>query len=138
MRELYFEVMDFLDIQYGRITDWLCKRTLLCLHSGQYFIKRDADGVSTYCGWFLVDNKDIVAIAGLNLAIRTIEDVTQGNTVWVIDAASRDRVGIRECQKLLRARYPQTSGVRGIAWLRENKRLVSSPRQKGAHNELDI
>jgi len=130
----YIEIVEFLRSQYGEITPWLCKRTIMALVADQVFILRNAAGEITACaGWWLIPPE---AVAVMEDGSYQAETATEGNLVWVMDMASTDRHGVRKFQSYLRKRYPVSSGVQGIAWLRNGARLVVSQRQQGVKNEM--
>ena len=128
--DLYMEVGGFLSKQYNVCPDeWLCRRLMMCLFAGQYVIRRSETGkITTYVGWWLIDREVLDKIIE---KVHIPDDITKGNMVWVMDAASIDKTGIREAQKHLRNIYPRTGTVKGIAWLRNEERPVKSLRQQG-------
>lgn len=130
----YIEIVDFLKSQYGEITPWLCRRTIMALVADQVFILRDGDRrITTYGGWFLISPDMAVNMKSTEVQL---ESATEGSMVWVMDAASTDGRGLRMFQRHLRERYPVSSGFKGIAWLRNKTRLVLSPRQQGVKDEM--
>ena len=134
-RELYFAVIQFLLERYGMVRAWECRRLLMCLDAGLYFLERTPAGViCTYVGWWLVPAAEVPRLAEQSLTVaETLNmDITAGTTIWVMDGASTTPEGIRHARRHLRARYPVTSGIQGIAWLRhKTRRAIVSPRQKG-------
>ncbi len=131
MSGLYMEVGQFLCLMYDRgPSEWFCRRVLDCLRTGQYYTRRDESGkITTFVGWWLIDRDKLAEIINFT---HVPGDITSGNMVWVMDAASTDRIGINEFKKALRILYPRTGTVKGVAWLRNELRPVISLRQQGA------
>ena len=130
MEDLFLEVGTFLCASYKcGPGNWLCERIMLSLFSGQYFIKRNKKGkLTTYVGWWVIDRDRLDDVINLQ---HVPDDITTGNMIWVMDAASNDGIGITEAKKHLRSTYPRTGQVKGVAWLRNDVKPVISLRQQG-------
>lgn len=125
----YIKITDFLDRQHGRLTDWMCQRVLMCLHHNQVYVEQDSRGdVVVFCGWWLIDRADLDMMAGK----RGIPvDITKGGMIWVMDGACVSPGGMARAQRHLKERYPLSSGIRGVAYLRNDERLVVNMRWRG-------
>ena len=61
----YIKITDFLDRQYGHLTDWMCQRVLMCLHHNQVYVEQDSRGdVVVFCGWWVIGQADLDMVAG--------------------------------------------------------------------------
>ena len=125
----YIKITEFLDRQYGHLTDWLCRRVLMCMDHGQTYVEEDSRGdVVAYCGWWLIDRADLDMVAGKR---GTPVDITKGDMLWIMDGACALPGGMARAQRHLRERYPVSSGIRGVACLRNEQRLVVNMRWRG-------
>lgn len=134
-RALYMEIIGFLTEQYGSVHDWECRRVLMSLDAGLYFLEREpGGGICTYVGWWLIQPEQVERIANEKLSVEEAisMEISTGNTVWIMDAASTKPGSIPNFRRYMRQRYPSLSGIQGVAWLRlnKNKKLISK-RQKG-------
>ena len=105
------------------------RRVLMCLHRGQTYTEEDGRGdVVTYCGWWLIDRADLDMVAenrGVPL------DITKGDMLWIMDGACVSPGGMARAQRHLKERYPLSSGIKGVACLRNEQRLVVNMRWHG-------
>ena len=125
----YIKITDFLDRQHGHLTDWMCQRVLMCLHHNQVYVEQDSRGdVVVFCGWWVIDQADLDMVAGK----RGIPvDITKGDMIWIMDGACVSPGGMARAQRHLKERYPVSSGIKGVACLRNDERLVVNMRWHG-------
>jgi hemolysin-activating ACP:hemolysin acyltransferase len=133
-RDEYMEIMRFLMSRYGYLSDWICKRNLMCMAVNQVFVVRNKAGqVVTYVAWWLVDKESLAAVQSKRFVP---EDASAGNAIWVIDGASVEIGGIAAARRYLRKLYADRPDIKGISWLRDDRRLVESLRQRGKDYEM--
>lgn len=125
----YIKITEFLDRQHGHLTDWMCQRVLMCLHHNQVYVEQDSRGdVVVFCGWWVIDHGDLDMVAEK----RGIPaDITKGDMLWIMDGACASPGGMARAQRYLKERYPVSSGIKGVACLRNDERLVVNMRWHG-------
>lgn len=125
----YIKITEFLDRQHGHLTDWMCQRVLMCLHHNQVYVEQDNRGdVVAFCGWWVIDHGDLDMVAekrGIPV------DITKGDMIWIMDGACSSPGGMARAQRHLKERYPVSSGIKGVACLRNDERLVVNMRWHG-------
>lgn len=96
----------------------------MSLHHGLYYVEASPDGeIVTYCGWWLIDHADLESVAKQHV---TPDDITHGDTLWIMDGACVSPGGMWRAKRHLKQRYPQSSGVSGVACLRDNQQRTVS------------
>ena len=125
----YIKITEFLDRQHGHLTDWMCRRVLMCLHHNQVYTEEDSRGdVVVFCGWWVIDQADLPMVVGKH---GTPLHITKGDMLWIMDGACVSPGGMARAQRHLKERYPVSSGIKGVACLRNDERLVVNMRWHG-------
>jgi hemolysin-activating ACP:hemolysin acyltransferase len=101
----------------------------MCLHHNQVYVEQDNRGdVVAFCGWWVIDHGDLDMVAekrGIPV------DITKGDMIWIMDGACSSPGGMARAQRHLKEQYPVSSGIKGVACLRNGQRLVVNMRWHG-------
>ena len=126
------KILDFLETCGGPFSTGINEFTeygvWYCLGSKQYVIDFNEDGSIKYFACFFKIDKN--EISNIENRVRP-EDLSHGNTMYVLACACTDKKGLAEIRKRLRV---LGQGLSGVLWHRPKKadRLLYFPHQKGA------
>jgi hypothetical protein len=120
------KICDFMEAQYGSLSESVVFNIYWALGTGHYIWKEDKFFACYWC----VRPEDV---EGVRERIKPL-DITHGSVMYVAEAAST--VGLGEVIKALRK---QAVGMKGLFWHRPAKldKVYSFPSQKGAINGIE-